>query len=75
MGEAIDLGVGFELAVVPGAKVVRGEPLGTVHARDEAGLEAGRRILRGAVVVGDEPAPLRRLVSHRVTAEGVEELP
>jgi len=73
MDDAIDLAVGFQLSVAPGDVVAPGDPLGTVHARDTEGAEAGARILAGAVRVGDgEAAPLRPLVSHRVTAEGVE---
>ncbi len=75
MGDAIDPGVGFEVGVRPGDAVRPGDPLGTVHARTPAEAEEGVRILRAAVEVGDgEPEPLRPLISHRVTAEGVERL-
>jgi pyrimidine-nucleoside phosphorylase len=71
MDETIDLGVGFELAVSPGDEVRSGDPLGTVHARDAAGLEEGASILSGAVEIGAGVPELRPLVSHRVTAAGV----
>lgn len=71
MDQGIDLGVGFELAVKPGDRVGRGDPLGTVHARDPGGAEAGARALRGAVSVGGAVGLRRPLVSHRVTRDGV----
>jgi thymidine phosphorylase len=67
---AIHLGVGFELAVAPGERVERGDPLGTVHALDAGGLSAGEAALRAAVRVGEGNPDVRPLVSHRVTAAG-----
>lgn len=67
---AIHLGVGFELAVAPGGRVERGDPLGTVHALDAGGLSAGEAVLRSAVRLGEGSPDLRPLVSHRVTAAG-----
>jgi len=73
--ETIDPGVGFQLAVRVGQEVERGQPLGTVHAGNDAALASGVDVLRGAVRITPEPAsPVRPLVSHRVTAEGVEVL-
>ncbi len=74
MGDAIDLGVGFELDVGVGTVVGPGDPVGTVHARDRQGIDVGRRVLADAVVVAGGERPPRRLISHRVTAEGVTEL-
>jgi pyrimidine-nucleoside phosphorylase len=75
MDDAIHLGVGFELAVELDQPVQKGEPLGTVYAKDPEGLETGARILAGAVTVGGRPsAPPRPMVSHRITAEGTEAL-
>lgn len=71
MGEAIHLGVGFELAVVPGDRVEEGDPLGTVHALDASGLSYGEAALSSAVRIGEGKADLRPLVSHRVSAGGV----
>jgi pyrimidine-nucleoside phosphorylase len=76
MDAPIDPGVGFELATRVGKKVERGQLLGTVHARDEASLDVGERVLRRAVRIGLDDAPpstFRPLVSHRVTSAGVEE--
>lgn len=75
MDEDIDLGVGFRLAVRPGSVVRRGDPLGEVHAASPSRAEAGAAALRAAVAVGDGAAPLRALVSHRVTTAGVSVYP
>jgi pyrimidine-nucleoside phosphorylase len=73
MSDDIDLAVGFELAVAVGDEVAVGDPLGTVHARDEDGARKGARILSSAVRIGSgEGIELRPLVSHRVSREGVE---
>jgi pyrimidine-nucleoside phosphorylase len=75
MDDDIDPGVGFELAVRPGQEVERGQPVGTVHARDEASAAAGEAALLKAVHIGPNGAPsLRALVSHRVSVGGVERL-
>jgi pyrimidine-nucleoside phosphorylase len=72
--DRVDPAVGFVITARPGVAVRAGEPLATIHARDVAGLEAGRAALDAAIVVADEaPAPLP-LVSHRVSASGVEVL-
>ena len=72
--DPVDPAVGFYITARPGDRVERGEPLATVHARDAAGLAAGRAALAAAVriaeTMGELPLPL---VSHRVTAAGVEE--
>ncbi|MEX2465907.1 MAG: thymidine phosphorylase [Gemmatimonadota bacterium] len=57
VGEKIDLGVGFEVSTRPGDQVRAADVIGRVHARDEQGLEIGRRALRESVVIGDGPAP------------------
>ena len=44
------------------------------HARNEEGLVTGRSILEGALVVADSAEAALPLVSHRVSARGVEEL-
>jgi pyrimidine-nucleoside phosphorylase len=69
----IDPSVGFHITVKPGHRVRRGQPLATIHARDEDGLEVGRRALDAAVKFGDVAAPLP-LISHRITTAGVESL-
>ncbi|MFZ5624853.1 MAG: thymidine phosphorylase [Gemmatimonadota bacterium] len=71
--DRIDPAVGFVITAKPGDTVARGQPLATVHARDEAGLALGLAALAEAIVIGNGAAP-RPLVSHRVTAAGVEVL-
>jgi len=51
-----------------------GEPLATVFAANAVGVAAGRAALRAAIVIDDEAELPLPLVSHRVTADGVEEL-
>jgi pyrimidine-nucleoside phosphorylase len=67
----VDPAVGFVITVKPGQRVDRDEPLATIHARDEAGLVAGRRALDEAITIGDAAAPLP-LLSHRITARWEE---
>ena len=45
MSDHVDPSVGFHITVKPGHVVQRGQPLATIHAREEHGLEVGRRAL------------------------------
>ena len=74
MEDTIDPSVGFVVSAKPGDRVSKGQPLATIHARNEEGLVTGRSILEGALVVADSAEAALPLVSHRVTARGVEEL-
>jgi thymidine phosphorylase len=74
MADLIDPTVGFQILAKPGDRVARGQPLATILARDEASTAAGRAALDAAIVVGDGDVPRRPLISHRVTAAGVETL-
>jgi pyrimidine-nucleoside phosphorylase len=69
----IDPAVGFVITAKPGQRVARDEPLATIHARDDAGLAAGRRALDEAITIGEAGAPLP-LLSHRITARWEEVL-
>jgi pyrimidine-nucleoside phosphorylase len=73
--DAVDPTVGFVISVKPGDKVVAGEPIASVYARDASGAELGCNALKRAIVIGErsreQPLPL---ISHRVTKDGVEEL-
>jgi pyrimidine-nucleoside phosphorylase len=71
--DVIAPGVGFVITARPGDWVEVGEPMATIFARDRAGIGSGRQALRSAVVVADEAEPPLPLVSHRVSAAGVEE--
>jgi pyrimidine-nucleoside phosphorylase len=70
--DRLDPSVGFVITAKPGDWVEAGEPLATVFAGNRAGIEAGRAALRKAIVIADEADPPLPLVSHRVTAVGVE---
>lgn len=69
-GDPIDHSVGFVIPVRPGDLVRKGEPMASIMASDAAGVEAGRRALREAIVVADEAEYPLPLISHRVTLEG-----
>jgi pyrimidine-nucleoside phosphorylase len=74
MEDTVDPSVGFVISAKPGARVEKGQKLGEVHARDQRGVAAGMAILEKAIVLGDGVPVSLPLVSHRVTATGVEEL-
>ena len=69
--DRVDPAVGFVITAKPGDWVERGEPVATIFARDESGVEAGRAALRGAIVIADKADHPLPLVSHRVTIDGV----
>jgi len=71
--QEIDLSVGFVVTAKPGDTVREGDPLATVHAADEAGLELGCAALAEAIRVTDEAPAALPLISHRVSASGVEQ--
>ena len=74
MADTIDPAVGFVITAKPGDWVEAGEPLASIYARDRAGIERGRATLRSAITIGDDAEPPLPLISHRVTASGVEVL-
>jgi thymidine phosphorylase len=73
--DVIDPTVGFVVTVKPGDKVVAGEPIASVFAKDPAGTKIAFEALERGIVIRDKLAekPLP-LISHRVTKDGVEEL-
>ena len=71
--DTIDPGVGFVIPAKPGDSVREGEPLASIFARDADGIRLGIQALREAIVIG-ETGSLTPLITHRVTAKGVEEL-
>ncbi len=76
MEEKVDPSVGFVITAKPEARVVKGQVLATIYARTKKDLEMGRSVLEQAIVISESapaPAPLP-LVSHRITASGVETL-
>ena len=73
--DTIDPTVGFVITVKPGDKVLEGEPIASVFAKDNDGIQTGYEALAAAIVVGDKLAKKALpLVSHRVTRAGVENL-
>ncbi len=71
----IDLAVGFVISAKPGDRVEQGEPVASIHARNDDGLRIGVTALDRAIqIVPDPPAPGLPLISHRVTNNGVETL-
>ena len=72
MEDTIDPSVGLVITTKPGDWVEPGEPLGTIFARDRAGVETARAALGIAITIGDEAEHPLPLISHRVTASGVE---
>jgi pyrimidine-nucleoside phosphorylase len=74
MEDKLDLSVGFVITARPGDWVEQGEPLATIFARDRSGIASGQATLRTAINIADEADPPLSLVSHRVSASGVEVL-
>jgi pyrimidine-nucleoside phosphorylase len=71
MSDTIHAGVGFVITVKPGDRVAARQPLASVFARDDAGIALGLDALRRAIVIGED-GDLLPLISHRVTAAGVD---
>jgi thymidine phosphorylase len=75
MEDPVDPLVGLMIAVRPGAKVRRGEPLAFVHARTNTAAGEVTGAVQAAIEIGEAPPEgTLPLVSHRVTARGVEVL-
>ena len=72
--DQVDPSVGFVITARPGDQVAAGQPLATIYARDPAGLDAGAEALDRSIEIGNAPPRPRPLISHRVSAQGVEVL-
>ena len=72
MEEKVDPSVGFVITAKPEDHVVKGQVLGTIHARSKKDLATGRSVLEQAIVIAESARPPLPLVSHRITARGVE---
>jgi pyrimidine-nucleoside phosphorylase len=70
MEDRIDPSVGFVISARPGDWVEAGEPLATIFAADESGVDAGRLALAESIRIADEAEHPLPLISHRVTAAG-----
>jgi pyrimidine-nucleoside phosphorylase len=75
LASVIDHAVGFHITVKPGDRVEPGQPIATVLARTEQSAQVAARSLQEAIRIGEQPADPLPLVSHRITIDGVEELP
>ena len=69
--DAVDPAVGFVITAKPGDRVNRDEPIASIHARTAAAAARARAALAGAIEIG-ESGHAAPLVSHRVSAAGVE---
>jgi thymidine phosphorylase len=74
MEEKVDPSVGFVITAKPQDRVSKGQVLATVFARSKKDLESGRAVLEQAIAISDSAPPALPLVSHRITARGVEAL-
>ena len=72
MADTVDPAVGFVITVKPGDQVQSGEPMASIYARNKDGILAGRAALEVAITVADEAEPPLKLVSHRISRDGVE---
>jgi pyrimidine-nucleoside phosphorylase len=66
--------VGFVITTKPENHVSKGQTLATIYARTKKDLGTGRSVLEQAIVISDSAAVQLPLVSHRITARGVEKL-
>ncbi len=69
--DRVDHSVGFVITVKPGDEVRAGDPIASVFARDDEGARGGLSALGEAIAIGDE-GRLTPLISHRITARGME---
>ncbi len=75
MEDDIDPSAGVSITVKPGDTVNGGDAIASVYAADGRLAEIGLAALANGVrIAGEPPAEILPLVSHRVTADGVEEL-
>jgi pyrimidine-nucleoside phosphorylase len=74
LDDELDPAAGFVITARPGTWVEAGEPLATVFAANAIGVAAGRAALRSAIEIADEVELPLPLISHRVSAAGVETL-
>lgn len=66
--DPVDPAVGFEFHVGVNDRVERGQPLVTVHARDESGVEVALDRLASAIEVGDEAGHPPPLILERIAS-------
>jgi pyrimidine-nucleoside phosphorylase len=64
--DPVDPAVGILVAAKPGDAVRAGDPVLEMHFRDRAKLETAIRLTSGAITIGDQPPPARRLIVGEV---------
>jgi thymidine phosphorylase len=64
--DSIDHAVGLTELASLGAQIKAGQPLGMIHARDEAGFEAAVSRLSQAYVIGEERAGIQPVIRERI---------
>ena len=74
MEDRVDPSVGFVITAKPGDHVTKGQALATIHARNKEDLETARSVLERAIMISDSASSCLPLVSHRISAGGVEQL-
>jgi len=74
MEDKVDPSVGFVITAKPEDRVLKGQPLATIFARSKKDLEKARSVLQQAIVISESAVAPLPLVSHRITARGVERL-
>ena len=74
MEDKVDPSVGFVITAKPEDHVLKGQALAKIYARSKKDLETARSVLGQAIVISDSAPPPLPLVSHRITARGVERL-
>ena len=75
MDDEVDPTAGISVTVKPGDTVAGGQAIAAVHAADNRLAEIGLAALASGLRIAPEPpASVLPLVSHRVSADGVEVL-
>jgi pyrimidine-nucleoside phosphorylase len=74
LDSVIDPAVGFHITAKPGDAVMRGQPLATIFVQDEKTGRLALKALRAAIPIVEQRVEPLPLVSHRVTASGIEEI-
>jgi len=68
--DVISPGVGFLLTVKIGDHVEAGQPIGEIHAADEAAWQQARHDLLAAITLSEKPVPRRPLFYETIDGEG-----
>jgi pyrimidine-nucleoside phosphorylase len=64
--DRVDPAVGIMIMAKPGDQVRSGDPILELHYRDRARLSTAESLALGAIVIGDQPPPVQRLIVGEV---------